>query len=117
MDITPTPDPSARAGEPSEKASPGTRRIGHKGGAGLLRPRPPFLAIVLLGGALLRVGVGRLQDEGGQARSPRVVVGAEPLVAHVRIGQATVDVVGAIVEPPADKLAVRLGDRKRTRLN
>src|SRR5215216_3759237 len=52
------------------------------------------------------VGTGRIPDESGQAGGPRVVVGAESLVADVHLRQATVDLIAAAVEPAAEVLAV-----------
>src|SRR5215213_1449937 len=71
--------------------------------------RPAFvslLALTLLGA--LCVGERRLPDEAGQAGGLRVVVGAEALIAYVHLRQPAMDLVGALVEPAADVLAVRL---------
>src|SRR5215218_5865297 len=71
--------------------------------------RPAFvslLALTLLGA--LCVGERRLPDVVGQAGGPRVVVGAEPLIAYVHLRQPAMDLVGALVEPAAYVLAVRL---------
>src|SRR5918993_418957 len=54
------------------------------------------------------VGVGSIPYKLGQARRLRVVMGAEPLVAYVHIGEAAVHLVAAVIEPPADVLAVIL---------
>ena len=54
------------------------------------------------------IGMGCIPDESGQAGRPRVVIGAESLVADVHLRQTTVDLIAAVVEPAADVPAMRL---------
>src|SRR5690606_27674893 len=55
------------------------------------------------------LGEDRLAKVRGQAGTVAVDVLGEPVVGHVHLGQTAVDLVRALVEPPADLLPVFLG--------
>src|SRR5829696_3024298 len=91
---------------------PISRRAGHRCPAAKISMRFTRQSASLVIGPAC-VGVSRVSDVPGQSGGRGVIVGAEPLVAHVHFGQAAVDLVCALVEPPADVLAVRLGGGHR----
>src|SRR5690349_4068229 len=69
----------------------------------------------VLGAVLVAVGVGEhgVVDVAGETALDLVVLGYVPGVGDVQLGQAAVHVVAAVVEPPGDVLAVRLGEVHR----
>ena len=101
-------------GEPREAASGDIKREHLHNSVAVIQTPFAILSTWVSVGLVLStdtvgVGVGRFPDESGQTRDQRIVVGPESVVGYVHVGHAPVDVVAAVVEPPGDVLAVRLG--------